>query len=159
MVLALCCLFFNRVSQAAPAIALTLPALDGHATGRLADYAGRPVLLNFWSSDCLPCIEEMPMLSAASARHPSVQFIGIAADDRAKALRFIARQPVAYRQWAASRPAAALLKRFGNPIGALPYTVLLTPRHAICATRLGMVTPAWLAAAVKACDDNEGIDE
>lgn len=153
-VLALYCLFFSCVSQATLAVALTLPTLDRHATGRLADYAGRPVLLNFWGSDCLPCVKEMPMLSAASARHRSLQFIGIAVDDRTKALRFIARQPVAYPQWAASRPAAALLKRFGNPIGALPYTVLLTPRHAICATRLGTVTPAWLAAAIDACGAN-----
>lgn len=151
--LTLACLAWSGASQAgAPAVAVTLPALDGGAPVRLRDYARRPVLINFWASDCLPCIKEMPLLNAASARHRSVQFIGIAVDERANARDFIARQPMAYPQGAASRPAAALLKRFGNAIGALPYTVMLTPQHAICATRLGMVSPVWLAAAIDACE-------
>lgn len=29
---------------------------------RLSELKGRPVLLNFWSSDCPPCIEELPAL-------------------------------------------------------------------------------------------------
>lgn len=30
----------------------------------LADFAGRPVLLNFWATFCAPCREEMPALQA-----------------------------------------------------------------------------------------------
>lgn len=36
-----------------------LPGLDGE-TVRLSDYAGQTVFLNFWRTDCPPCVREMP---------------------------------------------------------------------------------------------------
>ena len=36
---------------------------DGATEGRLSDYAGQWVLLNFWATWCAPCRKEMPMLS------------------------------------------------------------------------------------------------
>lgn len=45
------------VGDKAPDIALT-GAFGGE--GRLSDYQGRVVLLNFWATWCAPCITEMP---------------------------------------------------------------------------------------------------
>jgi thiol-disulfide isomerase/thioredoxin len=45
--------------------------LDGFAGGpavRLADYRGRPLLLNFWASWCAPCVEEMPAFQRVARR-------------------------------------------------------------------------------------------
>jgi peroxiredoxin len=39
-----------------------LPNLEGN-TVRLSDYRGKVVLLNFWTKDCRPCLEEMPSLA------------------------------------------------------------------------------------------------
>jgi peroxiredoxin len=50
----------GRVEQA-PAVAYTL--LDGRQ-GDLAALRGHVVLVNFWSTDCAPCVEEMPALVA-----------------------------------------------------------------------------------------------
>jgi hypothetical protein len=36
-------------------------------------------------------------------------------------------------------------------MGALPYTVVLNGGHQICATRLGELDAAWLAAAMVDC--------
>lgn len=54
-------------------------------------------------------------------------------------------------QLVASTQPDVLMRRFGNKAGALPFTVVVDVRHAVCAARLGEVDAAWIAAAVKAC--------
>ena len=44
-----------------------LPTLDG-GQASLADYRGKPVVLNFWASWCEPCEFEAPALRRAQAR-------------------------------------------------------------------------------------------
>ena len=50
----------SRVEQA-PAVAYTL--LDGRKSD-LAALRGHVVLVNFWATDCAPCVEEMPAMVA-----------------------------------------------------------------------------------------------
>jgi peroxiredoxin len=50
----------GRVEQA-PALSYTL--LDGRKS-ELAALRGHVVLVNFWATDCAPCVEEMPALVA-----------------------------------------------------------------------------------------------
>lgn len=130
---------------------LRLPTLDGQRTVSLDAYKGRALLLNFWSSDCLPCVRELPLLQAQSQLQ-ALPYIGIAIDEPGRAAAFARDAGVRYLQLAAA-PAgrAALLRRFGNRLGALPYTVVLDGAHRLCATRLGAVDAAWLARAVQAC--------
>jgi cytochrome c biogenesis protein CcmG/thiol:disulfide interchange protein DsbE len=52
--------------------------LDGSGTFSSEELAGRPVLVNFWASWCIPCRDEAPMLSAAEERYGDrVAFVGI----------------------------------------------------------------------------------
>jgi peroxiredoxin len=44
-----------------PAPEFTLTDLDGNSVS-LTDFAGKPVLINFWNTGCPPCRNEMPFL-------------------------------------------------------------------------------------------------
>ena len=48
--------------ERSPAPAFRRRPLDGSGEVALADYAGTPVVLNFWASWCEPCQGEMPAL-------------------------------------------------------------------------------------------------
>jgi peroxiredoxin len=68
-----------RVGDAAPDFSLS--TLDGK-TVRLSDYAGKPVVLNFWASYCHPCREEFPLFREQLAAHPGdFVVLGIDAKD------------------------------------------------------------------------------
>ena len=66
----------NVVNFAAPDF--ELPLLDGLTLVSPADYAGRPLFLNFWATWCAPCVRELPAFAEFVAQH--------AADDSGPAL-------------------------------------------------------------------------
>jgi cytochrome c biogenesis protein CcmG/thiol:disulfide interchange protein DsbE len=81
-----------RVGDRAPDFALA--DLDGEPV-RLADYVGRPVLVNFWASWCLPaCAEEFPVLAEALDANADIGLavIGIVYRDRSEAARAFGEQ-------------------------------------------------------------------
>lgn len=65
--------------QAAPS--LKLHDLKG-APHALEDYRGKPVLLNFWATWCVPCAAEMPLLNEMQKQYQGkVLFIAASIDD------------------------------------------------------------------------------
>ena len=44
----------------------------------LSDYRGRPIILNFWATWCLPCRTEMPLLQAAYVQYQTEELMVIA---------------------------------------------------------------------------------
>ncbi len=65
--------------QATPS--LKLHDLKG-APHTLEDYRGKPVLLNFWATWCVPCAAEMPLLSEMQKQYQGkVLFIAASIDD------------------------------------------------------------------------------
>jgi len=65
--------------QAAPS--LKLHDLKG-APHSLEDYRGKPVLLNFWATWCVPCASEMPLLNEMQKQYQGkVLFIAASIDD------------------------------------------------------------------------------
>ncbi|SRR6266702_3574854 len=66
-----------------PAPDFTLAVLGPHAgsapTIHLASLKGKPIMLNFWASWCIPCQHEAPLLQATwqSAQRPGIIFLGI----------------------------------------------------------------------------------
>ncbi len=73
----------NLRGKAAPAFSLR--TLDGRKVS-LADYKGRPVLVNFWATWCAPCKLEMPWFEQFHTQYAAQGFeiLGIAEDDAGK---------------------------------------------------------------------------
>ena len=75
-----------RVGEPAPGFMLS--DLDGKKLS-LGELRGRPVIVNFWASDCAPCIDEFPLLSSAAAAHrgEGLAVVGIVVGDTSHAAR------------------------------------------------------------------------
>ncbi len=47
----------------------------------VSDYAGEPLVVNYFGSWCPPCNMEAPELSSWVKNHPDAQFVGVAVED------------------------------------------------------------------------------
>ena len=76
-----------------PAPAFSLQTVDGQ-TVSLADLRGRPVIVNFWASWCLPCRDEFPLLAAAYDKYApqGLQIVGVIHDDGPQTATDFAKQ-------------------------------------------------------------------
>ena len=113
----------------------TLTDLDGNVI-QLADLRGRPVIVNFWASWCVPCIEEFPLLRDAASRHADdgLVVLGIVYQDRAEAARdFMARFGATWA--AAADPEGRVADAYG--ILAPPETFFIGRDGRIAARVLG----------------------
>ncbi|MBM3935318.1 MAG: TlpA family protein disulfide reductase [SAR202 cluster bacterium] len=87
---------FTRVNQPAPDFAL--PLFDG-ATTTLADYRGKPLVINFWASWCGPCRDEARALEQTwrKYRDRGVVFLGPNIQDADRSARsYIAEFGITY---------------------------------------------------------------
>lgn len=133
------------------AVQLNLRTLDGRREVDLSEWRGRPVLVNFWASNCAPCVKELPLLASQARQWPQMPFVGVAMDQQSKAWPFAQAVGVGYVQLVASPTDTALLARFGNHLQALPFTAVLNRQHQICTVRFGALDRVWIGKAVQAC--------
>jgi peroxiredoxin len=54
---------------------------DGKESLDLNKYRGRVVVLNFWATSCVPCIEEIPTLVQLQQRMPNIAVVAVSSDD------------------------------------------------------------------------------
>jgi cytochrome c biogenesis protein CcmG/thiol:disulfide interchange protein DsbE len=68
---------------------------DGTSTVHLASYRGQIVLLNFWATWCIPCIQEMPGLVELHHERPDLAILAVSIDqDEDEYNRYIARRHI-----------------------------------------------------------------
>jgi thiol-disulfide isomerase/thioredoxin len=117
-------------------------------TGSLSALKGTPTVLNFWSSTCAPCVQEMPSLEKLYIKlgGQDAQFLGFDVGDSLSAgLKMAAERKVTYPQ--ARDPKSQLVAAFGGT--ALPDTVLIDASGKIIAIYNRALTSADLAAIPK----------
>jgi cytochrome c biogenesis protein CcmG/thiol:disulfide interchange protein DsbE len=122
----------------------SLPALG--QSGRqvsLSQYAGKPVIVNFWASWCAPCQQETPLLASwYKQQHGHVVLLGLDENDTtADALKFAQAKGVSYPIGFDPQVKVALAYN----VDGLPQTFFLNAQHRIVDHVLGAVTKAELA--------------
>ena len=72
-----------RIGSPAPQFTLA----DGGQTVSLASLRGHTVVLNFWATWCVPCVEELPSLLVLQHRMPQITILAISQDEDPAAYR------------------------------------------------------------------------
>jgi cytochrome c biogenesis protein CcmG/thiol:disulfide interchange protein DsbE len=122
---------------AAPAF--SLPAL-GHSGQRVAlgDYSGKPVIVNFFASWCVPCKQETPLLAKFyRTEQAKVALVGLDENDvLGNATSFTRANGVSYP--VGFDPQFSAANAYG--VDALPQTFFLNAKHHIVDRIFGAVT-------------------
>jgi thiol-disulfide isomerase/thioredoxin len=111
-------------------------------TLKLADFRGKPLVLNFWATWCPPCVEEMPLLDTFFRQNSSNgwQVIGLAIDQPSLVKRFMGQFPVAYPIALGGMNGSELGRLLGNAQGGLPFTVVFDAAGNVTLQKLGKLS-------------------
>ncbi|MDQ8035417.1 MAG: TlpA disulfide reductase family protein [Bordetella sp.] len=127
--------------------ALSLPDVGGQ-TQALAQWRGKPMVVNFWATWCAPCVREMPELDALGKKYAGVQFVGIGVDSADNIRKFQEKVSVSYPLLVMGMGAIDTLRQLGNPAGGLPFTLVFKADGSISEKILGEIDPAKLDASL-----------
>ncbi len=121
-----------------PAPDFTLTLFDGtdFTLSRHLSGDGRPVVMNFWASWCVPCREEMPSFDSVAQKRPDVLILGVAVEDTDAAARAFATG-VAVGYPLGFDVDGAILELY--PILGLPTTWFITVDGLIANIRAGQL--------------------
>ncbi len=131
-----------------PAPEFALPRLDG-STVRLADFKGRPVVINFWATWCAPCREEMPVIQEVYERYRErgLAVVAINMEEPEGVVRRLVEQG-GFTLTFARDADGAQVKRYN--VTSAPTTYFIGADGIIRDVKLGAVTQADLDTKVQA---------
>lgn len=104
----------DRSHKGESAAELPFDGPDGKPV-RVADFRGRPVLVNLWATWCAPCVAELPTLDAL-AKSGTVRVIAVSQDqDATKARPFLAARKLSLTPYTDGEMAMSLAKQANLP--------------------------------------------
>ena len=124
-------------------------------TVQLSDFAGKPIVLNFWATWCGYCKREMPDFDKAYKENPDVVFLRINATDgvyetREKADAYVAAEgfsfPVYY-------DVSSLAQNAYN-LSGYPTTVFINAQGDVVAKETGMISYETLIRGIELITDS-----
>jgi len=131
-------------------INFTLPELNGKPHS-LEEWRGKIIVLNFWATWCPPCREEIPLLIALQKKRAAegLQVVSVAIDNETAVRPYRQSAGINYPVLMGGDEALDLVARYGNNMGALPFTVIIDRGGAIVARKLGAFTRNELESLVE----------
>lgn len=105
----------------------------------MANLRGKPLLLNFWATWCVPCIRELPAMQQFQRDRAAQgwQTLALAVDSPVPVLEFASRFKLQLPVAMAGIDGLELMRRLGNAQGGLPFTVVFGPNGRVHARKLG----------------------
>jgi len=132
---------FMMAPSAAPLPPLTLSSLEGRSVS-LADFAGKPTVVNLWATWCPPCRREMPALQQVQAANPDVNIVFVnQGEEAATIVAFLDRQGLALSNVLVD-PQSSTGAALGH--SALPTTLFFDAHGRLASTRIGELSQATL---------------
>lgn len=134
--------------SSAPLFAATLANLDDKPVA-LAQYKGKPLVVNFWARWCGPCRAEIPeLIKFRNAHKGKLEVLGIGIEDKAEpAKEFAKAYDMDYPLFVAKEQGIPLMQALANTRGGLPYTLFIDRHGQVVHKKLGLVKPADLEEA------------
>ena len=132
-----------------PKVTLSVPdfeVLDYNGNKvKLSDFAGKPIVVNFWATWCYYCKEEMPDFNKAYAEYPDVVFLMVNATDGVSetvesAKKYVEREGYDFDVYFDTNEEA--LYAYG--VTSFPSTYFIAPNGNLAAYRIGMLDYAML---------------
>ncbi|MFI5274480.1 MAG: TlpA family protein disulfide reductase [Ktedonobacterales bacterium] len=136
------------VGHPAPAFTITTWNDPSAQAVRLAQFAGRPVVVNFWASWCAQCGEEQSVLNAAWQKYQAqgVEFVGIAYNDKAaEGSTYLHTQHVGYP----SGPPTQDTVPIDYSVTAAPETVFINRDGVVVDKFIGPIDDGTLAREIQ----------
>ena len=143
---ALFLLLFQQARESERLPGWVFPTLEGSVVS-LAEFSGRPVVLNVWASWCPPCRREMPLLAEYAAQSEGVAFVFVNNGESAETVRAFLKREGLNLPNVLLDPRGRLARRLR--VVALPTTLFFNAEGVAVARHLGELSRASLEDYLK----------